>query len=289
MTEERNDTLHPFEPTTVLVPAGSFIMGSTEAEVEELVRRYPDTERRLFEREVPQHTVQLSAYEIGQAPVTNAQFAAFIEATGYRTTAEKEGWGFHWPDKIAKIEGVDWQHPSGSGSNIDGKADHPVVMVSWYDAIAYCNWLAEVTGKPYRLPTEAGWEKAARGTDGRRWPWGDEWNPAFCNCNRQVGDTTPVGKYSPSGDSPYGCFDMIGNVWEWTSTTIGTKDPWPAPFVYPYRPDDGREDISLPTRRVGRGGSWTNDERNSRCAFRFADPPGERYSNEGFRVALTIT
>jgi formylglycine-generating enzyme required for sulfatase activity len=286
MVPKERDDLLPFEPETVLIPAGPFIMGSTEAEVEELIRRYQDADRRLLERELPQHTVHLPAYRIGKTPVTNAQFAVFVEATSYRTTAEEEGWGFHWPDKIAKVEGADWRHPAGPGSQIDDKMDHPVVQVSWHDAVVYCAWLAESTGKPYRLQTEAEWEKAARGTDGRRWPWGDEWNPEFCNCERRVGDTTPVGKYSPVGDSPFGCVDMIGNVWEWTSTTIGSKEPWPSRFVYPYRPDDGREDMSLLTRRVGRGGSWTNDERNSRCAFRFADPPSERYSNEGYRVAL---
>lgn len=288
MAATEHNNLLAFEPETILIPAGPFIMGSTQAEVEELVRRYPDTDRRLFERELPQHAVDLPTYRIGKAPITNAQFAAFVEATGYKTTAEKEGWGFHWPDKIAKVEGADWQHPAGPSSQIDDKMDHPVVQVSWHDAVAYCAWLAEITGKPYRLPTEAEWEKAARGTDGRCWPWGDEWNPEFCNSERGVGDTTPVGKYSPDGDSPFGCVDMVGNVWEWTSTTIGSKDPWPSRFVYPYQPDDGREDMSVPTRRVGRGGSWTNDERNSRCAFRFADPPSERYSNEGYRVVLSI-
>ncbi len=288
MAATEHNNLPAFEPETMLIPAGPFIMGSTRAEVEELIRRYPDTDRRLFERELPQHTVHLPTYRIGKAPVTNTQFAAFVEATGYKTTAEKEGWGFHWPDKIAEVEGADWQHPAGPSSQIDDKMDHPVVQVSWHDAVAYCAWLAEITGKPYRLPTEAEWEKAARGTDGRRWPWGGEWHPESCNCERRVGDTTPVGKYSPDGDSPFGCVDMVGNVWEWTSTTIGSEDPWPSRFVYPYEPDDGREDMSLPTRRVGRGGSWTNDQRNSRCAFRFADPPSERYSNEGYRVALSI-
>jgi len=288
MMPKECDDLLVFEPETVLIPAGPFIMGSTEAEVEELIDRYPDTDRRLLERELPQHTVYLPAYRIGKTPVINTQFAAFVEATSYKTTAEKEGWGFHWPDRIAKVKGVDWRHPIGPSSRIDDKMDHPVVQVSWHDAVAYCAWLAEVAGKPYRLATEAEWEKAARGTDGRIYPWGDEWNPELCNCEWRVGGTTPVGKYSPTGDSPFGCADTIGNVWEWTSTTIGSTGPWPSRFVYPYLPDDGREDMSLPTRRVGRGGSWTNDKRNSRCAFRFADPPSERYSNEGFRVALSI-
>ena len=277
-----------FEPETILIDAGQFIMGSTQGEVERLFHRYPDSDRRLFERELPQHTSELSSYRIGKAPLTNEEFAAFIGDTGYKTTAEQEGWGFHWPDKIAKVVGADWRHPAGSNSSIESKGDHPVVQVSWYDCIEYCAWLARATQRPYRLPTEAEWEKAARGTQGQSWPWGNYWNPSFCNCMRIIGDTTAVGKYSPAGDSPYGCVDIVGNVWEWTSTTIGSVEPWPARFVYPYDPADGREDLNIPTRRVGRGGSWTNDERNARCAFRFADLPSERYSNQGFRVALSM-
>lgn len=288
MMARGGNKLLPSEPETILIPICPFTMGSTDVEAKDLIQRYSDFDRRLFQRELPQHTVDVSAYRIGKAPITNTLFAAFVKAAGYRTTAEEEGWGFHWPDGIARVEGADWRHPVGPGSGIDDKMEHPVVEVSWHDAVAYCAWLAELTGKPYRLPTEAEWEKAARGTDGRRWPWGDEWEPMRCNCERRVGTTTPVAAYSPAGDSPFGCVDMVGNVWEWTSTTIGSEDPWPARFVYPYRPDDGREDMSLPTRRVGRGGSWTNDEPNCRCAFRFADPPGERYSNEGFRVAMSV-
>jgi len=278
----------PFEPDTILIPEGSFIIGSTDVEVNELIDRFPDTDKRLFERELPQHRVHLYTYHIGISPITNAQFSAFVRATEYKTTAGEEGWGFHWPGKIAKIEGCDWQHPTGPDSNLKGILDHPVVQVSWHDACAYCVWLVKVTGKPYRLPTEAEWEKAARGIDGRIWPWGNKWDANLCNCERLVNSTTSVGKYSPAGDSPFGCVDMVGNVWEWTSTTIGCLEPWPAHYVYPYDPNDGREDLSLPTRRVGRGGSWVNDRRNSRCAFRFADPPSERYSNQGFRVALRI-
>ncbi len=97
------------------------------------------------------------------------------------------------------------------------KEDHPVVNVTWHDAVAYCKWLAGVTGKAYRLPSEAEWEKAARGTDGRIYPWGDEWHRMRCNASGgKRGGTTRVGNYSPLGDSPYGCADMVGNVCEWT-------------------------------------------------------------------------
>jgi formylglycine-generating enzyme required for sulfatase activity len=276
------------EPEMIFIKEGFFIMGSTESEIEDLGKRYPETDKRLFDREAPKSNIFLPDYFIGKYPITNLQFEYFIQSTKYQTTAEKEKWGFHWLDKIIKIEGANWRNPTGIKSNIEHQMNNPVIQISWYDALEYCKWLAEITHKPYRLPTEAEWEKAARGTDGRIWSWGNEWNPNFCNCERRFGFTTPVGNFSSQGDSIYGCADMMGNVWEWTSTTIGSMQPWPSKFENPYKPDDGREDLNLPTRRVGRGGSWTNDQRNVRCAFRFADPPTERYSNQGFRIALDV-
>jgi formylglycine-generating enzyme required for sulfatase activity len=122
------------------------------------------------------------------------------------------------------------------------------VYVTWHDAMAYCRWLARVTGRAYRLPSEAEWEKAARGTDGRIWPWGNKWDSKRCNSREGgPGNTTPVGQYSPQGDSPYGCVDMAGNVWEWTLSLL--KD-------YPYDPKDGREDAQAEGRRRLRGGAF---------------------------------
>lgn len=278
-----------FEPEMIYIPEGSFFMGSTQEEVDKLIKQYPETDKRLFERELPQHMVHLPSYLIGKKPVTNREFSVFIKKTGYKTTAEIEGWGFHWQqNRILKIDGISWFHPESVERNLNNREDHPVVLVSWFDALAYCQWLAETTKKPYRLLSEAEWEKAARGNNSRKWPWGNQWNCNLCNCNNRVGTTTVVGAYSPKGDSPYGCQDMIGNVWEWTNTTIGTGEPWPAKYTYPYIFDDGRESADLQTRRVGRGGSWTNDQRNARSAFRFADPPSERYTNEGFRIAMDL-
>lgn len=137
-----------------------------------------------------EETVYLDAYYISRTPVTNAQYAKFVQATGHRAPE-------HWdgdtpPDEIL---------------------DHPVTYVSWCDAQAYCEWAG------VRLPTEEEWEKAARGTDGQKYPWGNEEpTSGLCNFNMNVGGTTPVGKYSPQGDSPYGCVDMAGNVWEWTES-----------------------------------------------------------------------
>ena len=179
----------------------------------------------MAERERPQHEVDLTEYLIGKYPVTNDQYQAFVRSAGYEPP---RGWDQGEP-------------PLDEG-------DHPVIYVGWRDAQAYCRWLSEETGKDYRLPTEAEWEKAARGDDARRYPWGDEFEKEKCNTSESgIGGTTPVGQYSPEGDLPYGCADMAGNVWEWTRSM--DKE-------YPYDPADGREDSEAEGDRVLRGGSW---------------------------------
>lgn len=202
--------------------------------------------------------VSLPAYWIDKTPVTNAEFVRFVGETGYVTTAEKTGIGCanirgKWED----IEGANWRYPDGHGlGDIESKADHPVVQVSWEDAVAYAEW----AGK--RLPTEQEWEKAARGRDGREYPWGNQ-EPTceLCNFNKHEGRTTPVGKYSPQGDSPFGCADMSGNIWEWTASQAG---------------DNGR---------VLRGGGWSHPAGYVRLALRSIHDPEERYDTDGFRCA----
>ena len=248
----------------VRVPAGEFAMGSADGD----------------DDEKPVYTVRLDEYLIGKYEVTVAQFRAFVQATGYKTTAEVQGsarvfTGSGWAD----TKGADWQHPRGPGSDLSGRDDHPVSCVSWDDAVAFCRWASEKTGRTVRLPTEGEWEKAARGTDGRRYPWGNEApDDRRCNYNMNVKDTTPVGKYSPLGDSPYGCADMAGNVWEWTSSLYG---------AYPYRADDGREDAGSRAARVLRGGCFDNYARYVRPADRHGGFPDIRVDYLGFRVCVS--
>jgi formylglycine-generating enzyme required for sulfatase activity len=240
----------PYEPESVEVPAGVFLMGSPAGE-------------DIPGYECPQHEVALPAYHIGKYPLTNVQYAEFIKQTKH-PAPQKVGWFGQTPPR--------------------DKLDHPVVGVSWYDAVAYCRWLSEQTGRPYRLPTEAEWEKAARGTDGRLYPWGNEWDPGRCNCSGR--DTTAVTAY-PVGQSPYGCFDMVGNVWQWTSTLWGSN--WQeAAFVYPYSLSDGREKLDAATavHRLFRGGSYSEAISQLRCSARAWYAPDHKDRRRGFRVVM---
>jgi formylglycine-generating enzyme required for sulfatase activity len=235
------------EPELILIPAGEFLMGSN-----------PWKDKNAFADERPQQVLALPDYYIAKTPVTNAQYLAFLQATGHRKPEHWEG-----------------EKPPA------GKEDHPVLSIKWHDTVAYCNWLAETTEKIYRLPSEAEWEKAARGVDGRIYPWGDERpDKNRCNSDDNVGDTTPVGKYSPQGDSPYGCVDMVGNVWEWTLSVYKS---------YPYDPKDGREDLEAQGNRVFRGGAFPDNQRIVRCACRNWDIPlySDWVSLLGFRVCVS--
>ncbi len=238
----------PFEPEMVLIPAGEFFMGNDPNTVKRALRM----DKHTLKNEHPQHIRYLPDYCLAKTPVTNAEYIVFLQAVSRQSR--------HW-------EG---------GKPPVGKEDHPVVSVSWHDAIDYCRWLGEVTGKPYRLPSEAEWEKGARGTDERIYPWGNHWDVKWCNTREGgKGNTTPVGNY-PQGASPYGLQDMAGNVWEWCSSLY--KD-------YPYDPDDGREDLEADGRRVLRGGSFFHFQRAARCAYRGGAGPHGRVGDVGFRVA----
>ncbi|MFN2226340.1 MAG: SUMF1/EgtB/PvdO family nonheme iron enzyme, partial [Anaerolineae bacterium] len=269
----------PFEPQMVTIPAGTFLIGTPQGEVDEIVRL--GASRDWIQNETPQHEVHLDEYAIGRYPVTNAEFKRFVDDGGYQ---EKTYWtDAGWQQK----ESEGWKQPRSGDDEQWNDPSQPVVGVSWYEALAYCRWLAAKTKKPYRLPTEAEWEKAARGADGRRYPWGDDWDAQLCN-NKESGPgrTTPVGQYSPGGDSPYGVGDLAGQVWEWCQSRYGGVDARPQ-FDYPYRPDDGREDLEGEDTRILRGGSWYNDKPAAvcRCGYRYWYFPRYRSNLIGFRCA----
>jgi formylglycine-generating enzyme len=253
----------------VTIPAGEFLMGSDKKK-----------DKLAYDDETPQHTLHLPEYRIARVPVTVAQFAAFVGATGHKTTAEVQGSAWNWTGSEWKeIKGADWAHPRGPQSDVKAKQEHPVTCVSWHDTIAFCKWAG------VRLPSEAEWEKAARGADGRVWPWGNqEPNNKMCNFNMKVGDTTPVGRY-PDGKSPYGLLDVAGNVWEWTSSLWGKAASKPE-FGYPYDSKDGWGNLNAPDtiRRVLRGGSFGYVAQGVRCAFRYGYGPLSQVVDFGFRV-----
>lgn len=235
------------------VPGGSFVMGDLEGDPGEKPK-----------------PVTVGAFRLMRLEVTNRQFSAFVAATGHRTDPEKSGGGYVWDRKWRLTPGADWRHPSGAGSSIEGLADHPVVQVSAQDAAAYCAWRGS------RLPTEAEWEFAARGADGRRYPWGmsrpgtherrrANFGTVKC-CAPDDTDgfrrTAPVGGF-PLGASPFGILDMAGNVWEWTSSR------------FPGQPQSV----------VLRGGGWGNDPYCLRTAYRHGNPPDIGLDMVGFRCA----
>jgi formylglycine-generating enzyme required for sulfatase activity len=284
----------PIRLELVRIPAGEFLMGSN-----------PTVDKDADADEQPQHRLYLPDFYIGKVPVTNAQFAAFAKAVGYKTQAEERGFGWAWTESQGEwLKGADWCHPRGPQTGIAEKADHPVVQVSWHDAVAFCRWLSEATGQPFRLPSEAEWEKAARGPvagsapstssgreptgsgRGRIYPWGDEPpDKARCNFGQNVGDTTPVGQYAAGETPDTGVLDLAGNVWEWTGSLWGKY--WQGPdFGYPYDPNDGREDQAAPDSvfRVLRGGSWSASQLGVRCAIRNWDHPDPCLGGRGFRV-----
>jgi formylglycine-generating enzyme required for sulfatase activity len=207
----------------VRIPAGEFLYGEQKKRIE------------------------LPEFWIDRTPVTQAEYKQFIDANpNHRVPYVDENWArpYNW-DQQTRTYPPD-------------QADHPVVLVSWHDARAYAEWAGKA------LPTEEEWEKAARGTDGREYPWGDKFDKEKCNTGEPgIGSTTPVGRYSPRGDSPYGCVDMAGNVWEWTASDWGKTS----------------------TSKVLRGGSWYHDVRYARAAAPRHSVADNRYSNLGFRCS----
>jgi serine/threonine-protein kinase len=279
----------PDAAVMVYVTEGEFEMGTTDSEFDRayaLCREYyASCVRAWMANEQPPHSVALDGFWIDETEVTVGQFRAFVEATGHETTAERERRApvlveseRDWAD----VEGADWRSSHGTGEPADD--DHPVVQVSWEDATAYCEWAGA------RLPTEAEWEYAAAGTEGRVFPWGDEFEPARLNyCDKHCwaehahdggddgyGLTAPVGSY-PEGISWCGALDMAGNAWEWVADRYAPYNG--TPTENPQGPSSG-------SMRVVRGGSWVALPDDARCADRIKDPPDARYPDIGFRCAI---
>ncbi|WP_151082810.1 formylglycine-generating enzyme family protein [Nocardioides cynanchi] len=276
------------------VPAGAFLMGTTDP------RGYP------ADGEGPVHPVELGGYRIGTYAVTNAEFAAFVDATGHRSTAEQFGSSFVFagllPDDFPptravaaapwwrEVLGADWRHPEGPQSSVADRADHPVVHVSWDDAIAYCAWSGT------RLPTEAEWERAARGgADGHHYPWGDDLEPggehrmnvfqgtfpsADTGADGWVG-TCPVGSFPANA---FGLHEMTGNVWEWCAD-------WFDPGYYGISPSTDPTGPRSGAVRVLRGGSYLCHVSycwRYRVDSRSGSTPDSSTGNTGFRVAADV-
>jgi len=218
------------------IPAGEFLMGSNPIQP---ITSYPD--------ESPEHQIDLEEFFISAKPITNAQYEKFVLSTGYK----KPG---HWIGGVVPSQ----------------KKEHPVTYIDWDDANAFASWCGA------SLPSEAQWEKSARGSDGRLFPWGDE-EPTNedANFGNSIGDTTEVGIHK-SGVSIFGVLDLAGNVWEWTSSIHRE---------YPYNSNDGREDVNLWGARVVRGGNYLSSAKNIRCADRHSIYPTARDIYIGFRVA----
>ena len=234
----------------IRIPAGPFTMGSNEGR---------DDER-------PAHTVVLAAFEMDRLQVTNAEFATFLQGHG---AADSLGRRYYdWDDGDARIHRV-----GGIWRADPGYEDHPVVEASWLGAVAYC----QSAGK--RLPTEAEWEKAARGTDARSYPWGDA-PPSTARARYASGwnETVPVTTHSAHA-SPYGVVGMAGNAWHWVSSAYRP---------YPYQQDDGREDLTPGPVRATRGGGHDSSAESLRTTERgrtLSRAPAAGHHNIGFRCA----
>jgi formylglycine-generating enzyme required for sulfatase activity len=288
-------------PPLAAVGAGEFRMGTSQGDKDRLegqgVKPLGDEE--------PDHPVYLDEFQIGRFPVTNWEFRAFWENGGYQESScwSQDGWRWRsgdwqsdlsvYPEELRKDiqawlerrpparrnQPFFWDDPQWNAPNL------PVVGVCWFEAQAYCQWLSLQTGMRFLLPSEAQWEKAARGAQAHLWPWGDEWDAEKCNSfegENALKTTNPVGLY-PHGGSPYGALDMVGNVREWCAD-------WYAADEYQNRAGKAARNPSGPQAgqaRVARGGSWIYFRNYARCACRYGSLPDNFYSGLGFRVMLS--
>jgi len=246
----------------VYIPAGEFMMGQTDEEKKWLIDQVGENDyNSYYKNETPFHKVYLDGYWMGKYEVTFAQFDQYCDDT-----------------KIEK-----------PGDEVWGRENRPAIYVSWNKAAAYCEWLSDKIGFKFKLPTEAQWEKASRGNDQRKYPWGSrEPDENLANFIRNIGYTKPVGSY-PAGESPYGLLDMAGNVWEWCSDWFDAGYYKNSPLKNPMGPNNG-------SYRVFRGGSWYDRARELRCASRWGHgpayyiyyKPSGYYNDLGFRLCQDI-
>ena len=274
------------------IPAGEFIMGGNRS-ARELAEDF-GRDAEFYEREHPLHEVKITRpFLMGTCHVTRGQFADFVRATEYRTDAEREGWSYGWSDTgWGRIDGLIWRGRDGQNRQDD---DHPVVCVSWNDAVAFCQWLSRKEDRHYRLPTEAEWEYTCRAGTKTEFPWGDdpEAGVGWANCADQTGKerypsfdafnwrdgwvyTSPVGSFKPNA---WGLYDMVGNAWQWCADWNG---PYPTKrAVDPTGPAQGLV-------RITRGGSWSWGPRGCRPAARGQGAPADRDDAVGFRVVVDV-
>lgn len=234
-------------PPLSTVAAGAFIMGSN-----------PRADPGAEEDETPQHQVVLGAYQIGTFPVTVAEYAYAVRVGAVLEPPRTQENPQTWQQQMQHL-------------------DHPVVGVDWLNARAYARWLTSLSTTQWHLPSEAQWEKAARGTDGRIFPWGNVMEQGRANSSEnRIGTTTAVGTID--NRSPCGAYDLAGNVWEWTLSQ---------PLRYPYAPKDGRDSENDPRQwRIVRGGSWDSSARLARTAFRLMYDPETLTGDLGFRLCV---
>lgn len=239
------------------VPEGNFMMGSDTGEIDER----------------PMHEVWLDAYWVDKYEVTNDQFSKFVRETKYQTDAEAKGESYGYVGDWEFIPGANWMAPEGEGSDIDSRQNHPVVHMSWNDANAYCAWVGG------NLPSEAQWEKAARGVeDERKYPWGEIINTNMLNYNMSIGVTTEIGSY-PDGASPYGLLDMAGNVLEWGNDWYDGEYYSENDNHNPVGPGSGEG-------KVLRGGAWSARGAVAKVYYRYWKYPPTTNSLYGFRCVI---
>ncbi len=268
-------------PQLIKIPAGEFLMGSNGIPIDidqQFVSDNPQliisSKKFTNEYDQPEHTVILGDYFISKDPVSISMWREYLVRTGVRTGASMV---------VSKHGGDEWETP--------------VSRVSWYEAMAFCGWLTDElitlknihSDQQFRLPTESEWEKAARGTDGRIYPWGNEFDKSRSNCkSAYVDDIVEYSRFSPAGDSPYGVRNMSGNVWEWTLSNWGRSGVVPE-FSYPYDNSDGRENVlaDREVRRIVRGGAYYYYSNCVTCTTRNFMFPETPHHGGGFRLVLT--